>query len=237
VDSGLEPDAPGIGDLVVGPGQENPIPHDAPPGPCLKFAQEGASCAGGQVCPQGLQPATLGNKPCTCHVPCTPGAGQMCDPAECNRVCVQLVDSQQQPIPGMGVCVEDPGNAQGEPCQPSCKTGLICVAHGSEASFCRDTCTGGPDCHGYKMVCVPLQSPPGTNVCIPGGSTAGPQEGENGSDSNAFCVEGLICDPATETCVLACDPDSPTACTTPKTCAPLPDPGSGVLLGFGCRTP
>jgi len=214
-------------------GQPPPTEGGPPPGPCDPFEQARLhSCAGGQSCPKGLQPAALGGKPCGCYVPCDPAQGQLCQPAECGRVCVQLTDSQGNPLPNMGACVEDTGTGEGEPCTPACKIGLYCVAFTSTVSYCRKACTGPADCPGYKMVCVPLQSP-AQNVCVPGGATVGPKQGESCAGANNFCVQGLICAPGSETCLEACEPGAGTC--GPKTCAKIVDPGPQVTLGYGCQ--
>jgi hypothetical protein len=231
---GGKPDAPAT-KLDQHPGETSPgLEGGPPPGPCDKYEQaDTKSCAGGQACPTGLQPAKLGDKPCSCHVPCDPGQGQMCHPAECSRVCVQLTDSQGNPLPKQGVCVSDPGTGEGEPCTPSCKVGLICVAFSGQIAFCRKECQGAADCAGYKMVCAPLQSPK-KNVCIPGGATVGPKEGESCAGQNDYCVQGLLCEPITAVCVKACDPNTG-GCTAPKTCKKVFDPDHQVTLGYGCQ--
>ena len=210
-----------------------PVEGGPPPSPCQPYLEaDQHSCAGGHICPTGLQSAQLGTSPCSCHVPCDPDQGKMCPPAECKRVCVQLTDAQGNPIPKMGVCVADPGNAQGEPCSPSCLMGLTCVAFDAKTSFCREECKQPTDCVGYKMVCVPLQSPK-INVCIPGGATVGPKEGESCAGENDFCVQGLFCDPPSKTCVTACDPQQG-GCTTPKSCKTVVDTNTQVTIGYGC---
>ena len=175
------------------PGQEASIPPDqGPPDPCAPFASAGQSCAGGQSCPTHLQPATLGTTPCTCYVPCDPEASKFCAPLQCGHICIQLYDSQQKPIPKTGVCMLDPGNEEGEPCSPAvCMLGLICTAHGTNAAFCRKTCNDPSECPAYKMVCADLSSP-AKKVCVPGGSTTGPKEGESCAGPNDFCVGDTI---------------------------------------------
>lgn len=200
---------------------------------CAQFAHEGFSCAGGQVCPPGYTPAKLGNNPCTCHVPCNPDNEKLCSPLVCDRVCVQLMDSAQNPLPGTGVCVKDPGVPEGEPCFPSCKVGLVCVAHGDTASFCRRTCQIPSDCLGFKMVCVPLQETQ-QNVCVPGGETTGPKLDEPCGGPNIYCLPHLICDPQHKICVQPCDPNAP-ACPAPKQCLRLEDTVANVLVGYGCK--
>jgi hypothetical protein len=143
------------------------------------------------------------------------------------------VDSNQQPLPGAGACVADPGAGEGEPCTPVCKQGLFCVAASADAAFCRKSCTGAQDCVGFKIVCVPLQDPK-VNVCIPGGSTTGPKEGEQCGGPNIFCQQDLICDPASKVCVLACDPNKST-CASGKTCTKLEDTQAKVVVGYGCK--
>jgi hypothetical protein len=198
---------------------------------CAAFAREGTSCASGQACPAGLEPANLGGKPCTCHVPCDPSQGPRCKPEVCDRLCVQLNDPMGTPLPNKGACVLDPGAEEGEPCYPQCKFELVCVAHAPTAAFCRRTCQGQGDCVGYKMVCVPVDS---QQVCVPGGATAGPKEGESCAEPNAFCVQDLICDPAAKVCRLACDPNLPNPCPAPKTCQKLVDTAANVTVGYGC---
>jgi len=199
------------------------------PGLCAAFASEGQSCAT-QACPQGLIPAVLDGKACTCHVPCNPAQGQRCQPEACGRICVQLTDGGQ-PLPGQGACIEDKGSAAGEPCPPACRIGLSCILHG-EVSFCRRSCTGSSDCPGFKMVCVPLSSA-SDQICLPGGSTVGPQLGESCAAAGSYCVLGLLCDPQSQSCVKACAPAS--GCPAPATCSRLLDPASGVVIGYGCR--
>jgi hypothetical protein len=145
---------------------------------------------------------------------------------------VQLVDDQGQPIAGAGVCVKDPGKEQGEPCDPTCKTELVCVSHGQAASFCRQKCTDQSQCAAYKMVCVPL-SDQSASVCVPGGSTTGPKEGESCAAAEAYCLAGLICDPASKNCVVACNAKNDVC--QGKGCVPLTDPATSILVGYGCK--
>lgn len=217
------------------PGKEasTPQPDQGPPDPCDKFTAAGQSCAGGQSCPAGLQPATLGSKPCTCYVSCDPAASKFCSPLQCGQICLQLYDSQQQPIPNTGVCIPDPGADEGEPCSPAvCKQGLICTAHGSNAAFCRKTCKDPGECPAYKMVCADLSSP-AVKVCVPGGSTTGPKAGESCAGPNDYCVGDAICDPASKVCLTACDPGKSTCGS--KTCTKLFDPGPQITVGYGCK--
>lgn len=227
-------DGPKTGDRAPA-GETSPPPAEAgpPPGPCDPFEKAaGFSCAGGQQCPTGFQPATLGGNPCTCHVPCDPDQGQKCQPTECGRLCVQLTDSQGNPIPKLGVCVADPGAPEGEPCTPSCQIDLYCVTFIESIAYCRRGCGGPQDCPGYKMVCVPLTG--GQSVCVPGGATVGPKEGEPCAEPQSFCLQGLICDPQSQTCLKACDPNAG-GCAAPKTCQKIVDPGPNVTLGYGCQ--
>jgi len=214
------------------PGSDGKPPADGPaPSVCAPFAKEGASCAGGQPCPTGLIAAMLDGKTCTCHVPCNPSQSKLCAPVECGRVCVQLIDSSGSPLPGQGACVVDTGAVEGEPCQPApCKQGLYCVAHSAKAAFCRKTCTGAADCTGYKMVCVPLGSG-SPLVCLPGGATVGPKEGESCAGANDYCIQDLLCDPQSQVCRLACTPSAP--CSS-GTCTKLVD-SANVTIGYGCK--
>lgn len=206
---------------------------DAPVGPCDEYASSGQSCAGGQACPPGLQAATIGAEPCRCYVPCDPDAQAFCHPIECNRICVQLVDSQQQPLPGAGACVADPGAEEGEPCVPVCKQGLFCVAASAEAAFCRRGCAVPQDCVGFKIVCAPL-SAPSQNVCIPGGSTTGPVAGEPCGGPEIFCQQDLFCDPQSKICVPVCDPNN-SSCPAGTSCTQLLDTQANVVIGYGCK--
>jgi hypothetical protein len=217
------------------PGKEASIPPDhGPPDPCSPFASAGQSCAGGQSCPAHLQPAALGTKPCTCYVSCDPGASKFCAPLQCDHICIQLYDSQQKPIPKTGVCIVDPGHEEGEPCSPAvCKQGLICTAHGTAAAFCRKTCKDPSECPAYKMVCADLSSP-AKKICVPGGSTTGPKEGQLCAGPNDFCVGDTICDPGSKICLKACDPSKTTYCGA-KTCTKLVDPGPQITVGYGCE--
>ncbi len=194
---------------------------------CGVFAREGQSCAA-EPCPAGLIPAVLDGKSCTCHVPCNPDQSKRCQPEVCGRVCVQLTDSGN-PLPGQGACQEDKGGTAGEPCPPVCQLELDCIQHGP-VGFCRSSCTGPSDCTGFKMVCVPLTAT--DKVCVPGGSTTGPKLGESCSGADAYCVQGLLCDPQTLRCLSPCSPSSP--CAAPATCSKLTD-STGVVTGYGCR--
>jgi hypothetical protein len=216
------------------PGKEASIPPDhGQPDPCAPFNTAGQSCAGGQSCPTHLQPAALGTTPCTCYVPCDPEASKFCAPLECDRICLQLYDSQQKPIPKSGVCIPDPGHTEGEPCSPAvCKQGLVCTAHGANAAFCRKTCNDPAECPAYKMVCADL-SAPAKKVCVPGGSTTGPKEGQSCAGPTDFCVGDAICDPGSKVCLKACDPSKSTCGT--KTCTKLVDPAPQITVGYGCK--
>ena len=197
---------------------------------CAAFAKEGQSCDT-QACPAGLIRAVLGGTACTCQVPCNPDQAKRCTPESCGRVCVQLTDSGK-PLPGQGACVLDKGGGPGEPCSPGvCKLDLQCMQQ-ALVSFCRQTCTGASDCTGYKMVCVPL-STGGTQVCIPEGATVGPKLGESCAAASAYCVQELLCDPQSKTCLTPCSPSG--GCTSPATCTKLVDTASGVVVGYGCR--
>lgn len=214
----------GRDDNGPGPGADT-----QPPDPCATFAQAGQSCAGGQSCPQGTVPVAIGG-PCTCHVPCNPASGSHCSPKECDYLCVQLVDSKGNPLPGQGACVADNGAPEGEPCTPQCRQSLYCVAHSAKAAFCRRTCQAQGDCTAFKMVCGELQSPK-VKVCIPGGSTTGPKKGDSCAGANDYCQQGLICDPDTKVCLEACDPNT-SHCTAPQSCSKLAD---GITIGYGCK--
>ncbi len=231
---GLLPDAwqPPKGEgLGPTPDGVPPTADKSAPNACAAFAKEGASCAGGQPCPSGLIAAMLDGKTCKCHVPCDPTKSKVCAPAECGRVCVQLIDSSGKPLTGQGACVVDTGAAEGEPCQPAaCKQGLYCVAHSSKAAFCRRSCSGPGDCTGYKMVCVALGTG-STQVCVPGGATVGPKQGESCAGANDYCLQELLCDPQSKLCRGACTPTAPCASGS---CSKLVDPASGITIGYGC---
>jgi len=230
LDTQARPDA--VPDRPHYPGTERLPGENAPPPVCAVFAKEGQSCDGGQACPAGYQPARLGGTACTCHLACNPQQGQYCQPRECDRVCVQLMDSGK-PLPGVGACVQDKGAAEGEPCVPACKLTLSCVEQSSDTAFCRRSCETQADCPAYKTVCVPITG--STNkVCVPGGATVGPKLGEPCAGPTDFCVQDLICDPASKICVKACTPAG-APCTAPQQCSKLLDAASGVLVGYGCK--
>jgi hypothetical protein len=216
------------------PTDGTPPKQDGPaPDLCAPFAKEGASCAGGQLCPTGLIAAMLDGKSCTCQVPCNPTQSKLCAPTACGRVCVQLIDSTGQPLTGQGACVLDQGAGEGEPCQPAaCKQSLTCVAHSAKAAFCRRSCAGAGDCPGYKMVCVPLTAG-GPQVCVPGGATVGPKQGESCAGANDYCIQDLLCDPQSKLCRLACTPTG--APCASGSCSKLVDLAASVTIGYGCQ--
>ena len=80
------------------------------------------------------------------------------------------------------------------------------------------------------MVCVPLSG--GTQVCVPGGATVGPKQGESCAGANDYCVQDLLCDPQSKLCLLAC---SPTASCATGSCSKLVDAASNVTIGYGCK--
>lgn len=226
---------PPTGDGLVGP-QDSMIPPDTVD-PCAAYKQAGANCSGGQQCPAGTQPTTEPNGGCRCRVACNPTQPDQCGGSVCGHVCVQLYDGGGQPLPGIGSCFADEGATLGESCAPdSCKQGLICTGDTNETSFCRESCTGPGTCKGFKMICAQL-SGTSTQVCIPGGSTTGPGEGGSCAGVNDYCKQGLICDPTSKTCYLACNTDGATAnpCGGGKTCSKLEDTAAGVVVGYGCK--
>ncbi|MCA9671568.1 MAG: hypothetical protein KC503_38485 [Myxococcales bacterium] len=216
---------------------------DAPPpildgqGGCTLM--DGQSCDGGQSCPTGQQPVRDAQNKCFCRVPCNPTGQNQCGGAVCERVCVQLVDTGGQPIPGQGACIPDPGKGVGEPCAPdSCKVGLECVGPNGDEAFCRKTCNVAGDCSGYKMVCGQLTGQ-STKVCVPGGNPGGPTAGGDCSDASTFCSAGHICDPVTKKCLKVCNTDGtppPAQCTTSgESCQKIEDTAASVLIGYGCQ--
>jgi hypothetical protein len=233
-DSGAHAEGGGPHDTKPPPGKEAAVqPDKGQPDPCAKYKKAGQSCAGGQSCPSGTTPATLGSKPCTCYVPCNPDVSKSCSPLECGKICLQLVDSTGKALKGQGVCDDDPGQAEGEPCSPKvCRLGLACTAFTSSVAYCRKKCSLPADCPAFKMVCVALSSST-KKVCVPGGSTTGPKEGQSCAGANDFCQQGLICDPQTKICYKACDPSKSTCGS--KTCTKLVDPGPKVTVGYGCK--
>ena len=205
-------------------------------GPCDVFKTEGQSCGGGQTCPGGQQPMLMPEGGCRCRISCNPSLSDQCG-GRCGYDCVQIVDAQGKGIPGVGACLLNEHANQGESCSPGvCKTDYACVGPDAHRSFCRSACTGPSDCTGYKMVCVKLQSTT-TKVCIPGGSETGPGLGQPCPGAEEFCSQDTICDPLYQVCVAACNTDDGNAspCGAGKSCQALTDPGTQVLLGFGCR--
>jgi hypothetical protein len=216
-------------DLPPGTSPETRPKPDLPVDLCAAFSKEGQACTNG-ACVTGLVPAVLGSAGCACYAPCNPDQGKRCQPQACDRICVQLTDAGK-PLPGQGACVQDKGNAVGEPCSPAvCKVDLQCMLQGT-VSFCRQICTGAADCLGYQMVCVPMSSG-STKICIPGGATVGPKLGESCAAATAYCVDQLLCDPQSKTCLKPC---SPTSGCTSGTCTKLTDTATGVVIGYGCR--
>lgn len=231
VDGGSATDWVYFSDQLSPPIVDATIPIDS--APCIAFETAGQSCAGGQPCPSGLKPVALGAEPCSCRVPCDPQSSVVCDPIGCGYRCVQLVDTNQNPLLGQGVCVLDQGKTAGEPCSPACKVGLTCVTFSTGISFCRETCTGVADCFGYKMVCVPLGEV-SKMACVPGGSTTGPGLGESCAGEQDYCSQSLLCDPQSKTCVSPCSPGA-ISCTQGFTCTQLVDSVTSVVVGYGCR--
>ena len=231
VDSGPSTDWVYFSDQSTQPPVDSALPVDT--APCVAFDNAGQSCAGGQACPAGLKPVTLGAEPCSCRVACNPQSSLVCDPAGCGYRCVQLVDPNQNPLLGQGVCVLDEGKEAGEPCSPACKVGLTCVTFSAGISYCRETCTGANDCFGYKMVCVPLGEA-SKMACVPGGSTTGPTDGESCAGEQDYCKQGFLCDPQSKICVSPCAPES-IGCIQGGTCTKLVDSATSVVIGSGCR--
>ena len=202
--------------------------------PTCSMRTDGHSCEGGEVCPSGLKPSVEGDGKCRCRVACDPRATSQCGEAICDRVCIQLYASNNQPLEGQGTCQPDPRSKQGEPCAPAaCRDDLVCAGASAEKSFCRGKCDGPGQCPGYKMVCSELDN--GVKVCTVGENPGGPAAGASCSVPDVYCQAGLICDPATKTCAVSCNDDGAGAPCASGTCQRIEDPATKILLGLGCK--
>lgn len=201
--------------------------------PCYELKKEGDICDSTYNCPDGRQ-AFIYNGNCRCKVLCNPTLDNQCPPLTCAFRCTQLYDSSGNEMTGVGVCLDDSGETVGESCAPAaCKLDLYCVGHDNETSFCRQSCQD--QCIGYKMVCVALTNGE-AKVCLQQGSTTGPTLGESCAADNAYCQQGLICDPTQKICLKMCNTDGASVnCEATEQCEQIIDPNTSIVLGYACR--